>query len=156
MAELEAGILDVFGDGSDGLSQYSAALVWPKNFLSREDPAMEKAQEAIESYVTRFVHKEIEEGLLIGWGTLALARLAAGNPGLGERIESMLDVMINDVPTEGTRHFGEFGLKTEGSGCSCRIRPHSPGSVSPWYLWLAALCVALYRLRRRISEASGK
>ncbi|MBI1746688.1 MAG: hypothetical protein HYR55_08880 [Acidobacteria bacterium] len=84
-----------------------AWMIWPVKLLDYEDARVDVEAEWMFEQISQDLRGLTAGGAYVGKVTLALARLWAGKPEKMSRLQGLVDILLREVPTFGTYHYGE-------------------------------------------------
>ena len=121
--------------GFTGPRDVRAWVIWPVEFWPADDIRMTALGDQLFSEIEPILKKETEGGSYVAKVTLALARLWAGDRKKLSRLDWANGVILNEIPTRMTRHYGESYVTVKGSDG----KPYFDDRVSIPHVWEASL-----------------
>ena len=145
--ELREAITRKFYDqqtGFAGSQDVQAWLIWPVEFWPAGDNRMITLGDQLFSEIEPTLKKETEGGFYLAKVTLALAYLWAGDQEKLTRLAWANGVLLNEIPTRMTRHYGEGYVTVKGPDG----KSYFDNRISVPHVWNASLAylsaLALY------------
>jgi hypothetical protein len=118
--------IDSLGGPTGGGTGAVAWSLWPVELRPISDPRMAASARQIAGDYGPFFARQTGGGSYYGKGLVALARFdqASGDAAGAAQVASWLDVMVKQVPTPGTGHYGESFVDASGTFTNVTAIPH--------------------------------
>jgi GH15 family glucan-1,4-alpha-glucosidase len=121
--------------GFAGPRDVRAWLIWPVQFWPADDNRMAALGDQLFNEIEPILKKETAGGSYVAKVTLALAHLWSGDQDKLSRLDWANGVLLNEIPTRMTRHYGESYVTVTGSDG----KSYFDNRVSIPHVWEAAL-----------------
>ena len=119
--ELKEAILNNFWDPNEqafqGFDNFGLSwLIWPAKLLPPDDPRIKSHARYLMNRITPVIRKEVAGGGYDSLATLALSTIWTKPGPDRDALKEAIDVLTLEVPTPGTRHYGEVYVIDDFNG----------------------------------------
>lgn len=122
-------------DSFEGDAYTLGYLIWPVEFLPLDHPTTMSIADEIFGFLTPIMRGETAGGSYIGLLALPLAIVWRDRPERRADLEWILDFLTYDLPTQGTRHYGECFVTQDGR---FEVRTGIPHPMTAAFTYLLA------------------